>query len=258
MLLTEMTAIVTGGAQGIGAAIAIGLAEHGCSVAILDLNIAQAESTKASLPKGRHLSVQCDITDHLSRTSALQTVATEFGHVDILVNNAGIQYHSALEEMDEERWKRVFDVNIHAMMAMTRDVGSEMILRGSGSIINIGSIASLMGMPRRSAYVTTKTAVLGFTRSSAVEWAQHGIRVNSIGPGYHLTPLFQEYEDAGKIDRDRILRRIPMGRLGTVEDVASVAVFLGSDLSRYVTGQHIMFDGGYTSFGAPEDTVGRG
>jgi NAD(P)-dependent dehydrogenase (short-subunit alcohol dehydrogenase family) len=108
-------------------------------------------------------------------------------------------------------------------------------------------------MPRRGAYVTTKTAVVGLTRTVGVEWAQRGVRCNSIGPGYHLTPLLKEYIDSGKIDQDRIRRRIPMGRLGDLDEIGKVVVFLASDLASYVTGQHLMVDGGYTIFGAPED-----
>lgn len=251
--LQGKTAIVTGGAQGLGLAIARTLAACGVRLFLLDLQEQKAADAAASLPGRDHAGLRCDITDATERRQAIDAVLASAGRVDILVNNAGIQYHSRAEEMDEEMWRRVFDVNIHAMMMLCRDVGRHMLERRSGSIINIGSIASLYGMPRRSVYVTTKTAVLGLTRVLATEWASRGVRVNAIGPGYHYTPLFEEYARRGIIDETQIKTRIPMGKLGTPEDIGRAALFFASALSQYVTGQFLMVDGGYTVYGAPED-----
>jgi NAD(P)-dependent dehydrogenase (short-subunit alcohol dehydrogenase family) len=252
-LLRDRTAIVTGGAQGLGLAVANNLAACGARVFLLDLQEEQAHSAALSLPGNGHGGVYCDVTDARSRLTAIAAVQAQAVHIDILVNNAGIQYHSAAEEMDEVRWMQVFNVNVHAMMFMSRDVAHGMLAQQHGSIINIGSISSILAMPRRSVYVTTKAAVLGLTRTLAVEWAQRGVRVNAIGPGYHRTPLFEEYARRGAIDEERIRRRIPMGRLGTPDDIGRAAIFFASDLSEYVTGQFLMVDGGYTVFGAPED-----
>lgn len=252
-LLQDRSAIITGGAQGLGLAIASNLAAHGARVFLLDLQEELARTAASSLTGDGHGGMYCDVTNAQSRAEAVAAVQTQAGHIDILVNNAGIQYHSAAEEMDEERWMQVFNVNVHAMMFMSRDTARVMLAQGRGSIINIGSISSVLAMPRRSVYVTTKTAVLGLTRTLAVEWAQRGIRVNAIGPGYHRTPLFEAYAQRGAINEERIRRRIPMGRLGTPDDVGRAALFFASDLSEYVTGQFLMVDGGYTVFGAPED-----
>lgn len=250
-LLEGKVAIVTGGAQGLGAAISENFSSHGCKVVILDLNGEKANEKANSLDGDNHLGIQCDVTNSEDRIKAIEQILEVYGKIDVLVNNAGIQYHSAIEDLDEEKWRDVFRVNIDAMMFMSRDVGKVMLKQGDGSIINIGSISSILAMPKRISYVATKTAVLGLTRTLAVEWAQRGVRANAIGPGYHTTPLFQKYVDNGAIDCEKVRKRIPAGVLGSPDDIGKAAVFFASDLSSYVTGQFLMVDGGYTVFGAP-------
>lgn len=252
-LLDGMNIIVTGGAEGLGFGMAKNFAHHGARVFILDKNIELANQTIRQIPGSGHLAVVCDITDKEMRKDAVDAVVREAGSIQVLVNNAGITHIQKAEEMDEEKWREVFDVNIHAMMFMSKEVARYMLEKGGGSIINIGSITSLVGFPKRSVYSTCKTAVLGLTRSLAIEWAQRGIRVNAIGPGYHETSLFRKYVNNGLIDEQCVIRRIPMGRLGSIDDVGKAAVFFASELSRYITGQFIMIDGGYTAFGAVED-----
>jgi NAD(P)-dependent dehydrogenase (short-subunit alcohol dehydrogenase family) len=251
--LTGTVAIVTGGAQGLGFGSATWLSRAGAQVAILDRNAEGAKDAVKKLHGHGHISVPCDITNAKDREQAIAAVYREFGSIDTLVNNAGITYITPAEYMDEEGWRSVFEVNIHGMMFMSRDVSHFMFKRSRGSIINIGSITSLLAMPGRAAYVTTKTAVLGLTRVLASEWAARGVRVNAIGPGYHKTALLEEYIDSGLVEEDKIRRRIPAGRLGTVDDIGKAAVFFASSLSEYVTGQFLMIDGGYTTFGAPGD-----
>ncbi len=253
--LAGLVAIVTGGGQGLGLGTARHLAHHGAQVFILDKAFEVAQAAAKTLPRPHldHAAVACDVTHPQQRLDAVDTVLKRAGQIDVLVNNAGITHVQPWEEMDEQRWREVFDVNVHAVMAMSRDAGRHMLARGSGSIINIGSITTLVGFPRRGPYATAKTAVLGMTRTLAVEWAQRGVRVNAIGPGYHDTPLFRKYADMGVVDVERIRKRIPAGRLGSIDDVGRVAVFFASPLSAYVTGQFLMVDGGYTAFGAAED-----
>jgi NAD(P)-dependent dehydrogenase (short-subunit alcohol dehydrogenase family) len=255
LALQNKSAIVTGGAQGLGLAVASRLASCGVQIFILDLQEQLAVQAAAQLPGKQHMGLRCDITDATERRKALSAVLAQTRHVDILVNNAGIQHHAPAEEMEETKWRQVFEVNVHAMMMMCRDVGGHMLHRKSGSIINIGSIASLLGMPRRSVYVTTKTAVLGLTRALATEWAARGVRVNAVGPGYHYTPLFEEYVQRGAIDELKIKARIPMGHMGSADDIGRAVLFFASALSKYVTGQFLMVDGGYTAYGAPEDVI---
>lgn len=252
-LLDGLNAVVTGGAQGLGLGCSRWLASAGARVFIADKNAEAAKSSAESLPGSDHRGITCDVRNANDRLNLIEQISDEAGGIDVLINNAGITYISRAEDMDEEQWRAVFEVNIHAMMLMSRDVGKRMLQRGTGSIINIGSITSLLAMPGRAAYVTTKTAVLGLTRTLAIEWASRGVRVNAIGPGYHRTPLLEKYTEQGLIDEERIRLRIPMDRLGTIDDIGKAAVFFASPLSVYITGQFLMVDGGYTVFGAPED-----
>jgi NAD(P)-dependent dehydrogenase (short-subunit alcohol dehydrogenase family) len=251
--LAGRTAVITGGAQGLGAGTAEVLAGQGAKIFLLDLQEGRAQELAARLPGDGHAGLRCDVTDAGERNRAIQRVHEAAGRIDILVNNAGIQYHAPAEDIEEEKWYRLMEINLHAVLFMARDVGRIMLQQGRGSIINIGSIASVLSMPRRAPYVTAKTAIIGLTRNLAVEWASRGVRVNAVCPGYHETPLLMDYIDRGVIDGNRILKRIPMGRLGTIEDVGKAVLFFASDLSGYVTGQHLLVDGGYTVFGAPED-----
>ncbi len=252
-LLAGRVAVITGGAQGLGAGTAEVLAGQGARVFLLDLQEGRAQELAAQLPGDGHAGLRCDVTNADERSRAIQRVHEAAGRIDILVNNAGVQFHSRAEEIEDEKWYWLMEINVHAVLFMSRDVGRMMLRQGRGSIINIGSIASVLSMPRRTPYVTAKTAILGLTRTLAVEWASRGVRVNAVCPGYHETPLLMEHIDRGTLDGNRILKRIPMGRLGTIEDVGKAVLFFASDLSDYVTGQHLLVDGGYTAFGAPED-----
>ncbi len=253
--LAGKNVVITGGAQGLGFGTAHALAAAGARIFIFDLQEDKAQEAVVSLPGDGHAAFGVDITNAEAREKAVQAVQTRGSTIDILVNNAGIQYHSPAEDIDEAQWHRLFDVNLHAVMFMSRDVGRVMLAHKSGSIINVGSIASVTAMPRRGPYTTTKTAIVGLTRALAVEWAGRGVRVNAVCPGYHETALLTEYVKRGVLDVERIRKRIPMGRLGSIEDVGKAVLFFASDLSAYVTGQYLLIDGGYTSFGAPEDAI---
>lgn len=250
-LLANKIAIVTGGAQGLGYSTAHCLAMHGAKVAIFDLDFQKAKMQADVLPGSGHIGVLCDVTDSQQRKNAIDTVLETFGTIDILVNNAGVQYHSEGDQMPEDQWLLVVNINLNAVMFMCRDVSHTMIKNKKGSIINIGSIASFQAMPGRSVYTATKTAVLGLSRNLAVDWGKYNIRVNTICPGYHDTPLFRQYVDNGKLNPQVIKSRIPLQRLGDAEDIGKAIVFFASELSEYITGQAIMVDGGYTIYGAP-------
>jgi NAD(P)-dependent dehydrogenase (short-subunit alcohol dehydrogenase family) len=252
-LLAGMNAIITGGAQGLGLTIARRMAECGACVFLLDIQAEKVKEAAASLPGERHTGFYCDITDDVQREDTVASIEERAGHIDILVNNAGIQYHGPAESIEKAKWYKVLDLDLNAVLFMSQVVGRVMLRQGTGSIINIGSIASVIAMPRRVAYITAKTAVLGLTRTLAVEWAQRGVRVNAICPGYFATRLLLDYIERGEIDERQILRRIPMGKLGSVDAVGDAAVFLASPLADYITGHHLMVDGGWTAFGAPED-----
>ena len=251
--LQGKTAVITGAAQGLGYGTAEVLAKAGARIAILDLQEEKAANAAQALPGDGHLAYRCDITDSEARAAVLNDIQSKASSIDILINNAGIQYHAAAEDIDEEQWHQLFNVNLHSVVFMSRDVGRIMLAQGGGAIVNIGSIVSVTAMPRRTPYTTAKTAIIGLTRSLAVDWAGRGIRVNAVCPGYHRTALFDDYVERGVLDVERITKRIPMARIGTVEDVGKAVLFFVSPLSEYITGQHLVIDGGYTSFGAAED-----
>jgi NAD(P)-dependent dehydrogenase (short-subunit alcohol dehydrogenase family) len=252
-LLQGANAIITGGVQGLGYAIARRFAECGARLFLFDLQGEKAEEAARQLPGQNHVAIQCDITDPAQREQAIGRTVGIGQRIDILVNNAGIQYHSPLENIEADKWYRLVEVNLNAILFMSQAVGKVMISQHSGCIINISSIAGLVGMPRHAPYVTAKTGLLGLTRALAVEWAGHGIRANAICPGYFATPMLQEYIERGMISEREIVRHIPMGKLGSLDAVGDGAVFLASPLAEYITGYTLVIDGGWTAFGAPED-----
>ncbi len=250
--LAGKTALVTGAAQGLGYAAATKLAGFGARVFIFDRDAELVHQAAASLPGEGHVGIHGDATSDADRQVAIGRIVENAGGLHILVNNAGIQYHADAMEMDEAGWMRVFDVNVHSMLFFSKLAARQMAKQEDGSIINIGSISSFFGMPRRSVYVTTKTAVVGMTRALATEWGRHNIRVNAVCPGYHETRLFKEYVAKGVLDPEVIRGRIPMGRMGNPDDIGNAVTMLCSPLATYITGQAIMVDGGYTVYGAPD------
>ena len=252
-LLEGANAIVTGAAQGLGFSIAKRYAECGARVFLLDMQADKVKDAARLLPGQGHEAFACDITDETQRAQTVQQIESIGGHIDILVNNAGIHYHSPIEDIEKDKWYRLIDVNMNAILFMSQVVGRVMIRQRRGNIINISSISGLISMPRRAAYVTAKTAVLGITRTLAIEWAKYGIRANAICPGYFATPMVISYIESGDVDEKEILRHIPMGKLGPMDAIGDACVFLASPLAEYVTGHTLVVDGGWTAFGAPED-----
>ncbi|MCC7476780.1 MAG: glucose 1-dehydrogenase [Pirellulales bacterium] len=253
-MLAGRVAAVTGGASGLGLSTARCLASHGASVFLLDLDADQAREAAQTVGSAvEHHGIRCDVTQEEDRRTALEQVVHIAGRLDILVNNAGIQYHASAEAIEPDRWRQLMAVNLDAVMFLSQSAARYMIPQKSGSIINIASLNALFGMPGRVAYTTSKTALLGLTRNLAVDWGKYGIRVNAVCPGYHQTPMLEEYVRRGVLDPERIRRRIPFGRIGLPSDVGDAVVFFASDLSSYVTGQHLVVDGGYSVFGAPSE-----
>jgi NAD(P)-dependent dehydrogenase (short-subunit alcohol dehydrogenase family) len=245
MLLQGKTAIISGGAspKGIGFATAKLFAEHGARVAILDLNHANAQAMAASLGNG-HLGVGCDVTDPRACAAAAQTVLAAFGHADILINNAGITEPLRLLEIKPENWRRVMDVNLTGVFNLSQAFLPHMRDRNVGSIACMSSVSAqrgggIFGGPHYSA---AKAGVLGLAKAMAREFGPFGVRVNAVTPGLIQTDITGGLlTDAMRTD---ILKGIPIGRLGTAEDVARIFLFLASDLSAYVTGAVIDVNGG--------------
>lgn len=242
-LVDKKVAIVTGGAQGIGAAIVTRLASEGAFIAVVDINEEKAAEMAA---KVRELGVEAESYKvDVSNTEAVKTLVAEitkrFGRIDILVNNAGITRDGLLMTMSEQDWDLVLSVNLKSVFNFTKAVARPMVKQKGGSIINISSVVGLMGNGGQLNYSASKAGVIGVTKSSAKELSARNIRVNAIAPGYIQTAMTDKLDEKA---REALMAHIPTKRLGQPEDVANAVLFLASDLSSYVTGETIRVDGG--------------
>lgn len=243
MNLSGRLALVTGAGQGIGAACAQALAETGATVICTDIDLSRAESTTHSLG-GAASARQLDVTN----SSQLNELASQLPPLDILVCNAGIVSNVAAEDMTDEEWDRVINVNLSGVFKTCRAFGRRMLENGKGSIVNIGSMsAHIVNIPQPQChYNASKAGVHHLTRSLAVEWATRGVRVNAVAPTYIETPLLQGLESQSGLV-DRWLDLTPGGRMGQPEEIASIVQFLASDASSLMTGSIVTADAGYTS-----------
>ncbi len=244
------TAVVTGGAQGLGKAMALGLAEAGCNIVIADIN---PETMDQAVNEIKMLGVKskgivCDISNPEDCASTLAETVMEFGKLDVVINNAGIARHNAALGMSVEEWNKVFDINVNGTFYMAQAAGRIMAKSGGGSIINISSISGIISnMPQgQSNYNSSKAAVIHMTRSLAGEWAKLGIRVNTIAPGYMRTEMTREMFEKGGETVEMWMKLTPMGRPGEPEELAGIALYLASDASTFTTGGVFTIDGGYT------------
>ncbi len=242
------TAIVTGGSKGIGSAMALGLGHQGADVAIVSRNVTEGEQIAAQIrAMGRQsLAIACDVTNKVSVDAMVQNAMDAFGHIDILINNAGMNIRKPVVEVEESDWDTVMDTNLKGIFLVAQSVGQEMIRQKKGKIINIASIAAAVGLPNLAAYCASKGGIAQLTKVMALEWAEHNIQVNAVAPAYILTPMTQGLlENPERLNW--ILGMTPMGRLGTMEEVAGPVMFLASDWSNYITGTVLMVDGGWTA-----------
>jgi NAD(P)-dependent dehydrogenase (short-subunit alcohol dehydrogenase family) len=249
-VLDGEVAVVVGGSQGIGEAIARALAEAGASVAVTsrDAHVAKRLATENG---PAHIGVALDVRLSESVEAAATAVAERLGEVTILVNNAGVNRIGSAETMTDEDWALVLDVNLTGVFRCCRAFGVRMLAAGRGSIVNIASITGpLVGMPGRAPYASSKGGVVGLTRTLAVEWASRGVRVNAVLPGPVRTPMVIDAIEEGILDEREIIDRTPAGRLALPEDVAGAVVLLCSPGAGFVTGQTVTVDGGYSAFGA--------
>lgn len=252
--LTGKRALVTGGTQGIGEAIAIALAQAGATVVINARNQQKLDDCLLRMSQMGIEAEACafDITDSGMVRNAVDEIEKRSGPIDILVNNAGIIKRAPAEDLEEEDWNAVINTNLTAPFTLSKYVGRYMIKRRSGKIINICSLMSELGRDTVTAYAAAKGGLKMLTRNLATEWAQYNIQVNGIGPGYIATPINTSYREPGNPLNDYILSRTPAGRWGTPQDLAGTAVFLASSASDFVNGQIIYVDGGLlVTFGKP-------
>jgi len=251
--LVERTCLVTGGGSGIGRATCLRFAEEGARVAVADIDVPAAEETVRlmTLAAGREeagLAVALDVVDEASSLAAVARVERAWGRIDVLFNNAGIAGIGTVEETSLELWERVMAVNVRGVFLVARAVLPLMVAARRGSIINMSSTIAEIGLARRASYAASKGAVLSLTRQMQADYAQHGIRVNALLPGTIHTPfvdryLAESYDDPAA-GLEALKRRQLTGDLGSPEDVASAALFLASDESRFVLGSGLFVDGG--------------
>ncbi len=246
--LKGKTALVTGSSQGIGFAIAVGLASAGASVILNGRDKAKLDAAKLSLQHQGHTasSVAFDVTDEGAANAAVATIEKQQGSIDILVNNAGMQFRTTLEDFPLEKWRELMRVNVESAFIVGKAVAKGMIVRKRGKIINISSVQSELGRPTIAPYTATKGAIKMLTKGMCADWARHGIQVNAIGPGYFKTPLNQALVDNPEFS-GWLEKRTPAGRWGNVDELIGAAVFLSSDASSFVNGHILYVDGGITS-----------
>ena len=245
--LSGRRALITGGGQGIGLALARALAEAGAAVVLNGRTAAKLETAAASLAAGGHVVeiAPFDVTDPDGVVAGVGEVLSR-GDLDILVNNAGSQRRTPLQDSPEETWREVMRTNLDAVFYVAKAVARHMIARGRGKIINIGSVQSELGRPGIAPYAASKGAVRMLTRGMCADWAKLGLQVNAIAPGYFATEMNRALVDDAAFS-DWVGKRTPAGRWGNVEELGGAAVFLASDASSFVNGQVLFVDGGMTA-----------
>lgn len=252
MRLDGKKIFVTGGARGIGKSVAVAFAEAGADVAIVDVDLAEAEKTAAELAEnhGVHtIAIRTDVTKPDEVDSMVEQVVNTFGRLDVAFCNAGICMNIPAEDMTYEQWKKVIDINLSGVFLTAQAAGRVMLKQGSGSIINTASMsAHIVNVPQpQCAYNASKAGVIQLTKSLAIEWAKRGVRVNSISPGYigteltlnspSLQPLIEQWNAMA-----------PMGRMGRPDELQSICIYLAGDTSTFTTGSDFIIDGAFTCF----------
>lgn len=246
--LSGQLALITGSSKGIGYALARGLASAGASVVINGRDEARLASAAAKLAaEGAHATIApFDVSDPGSVQSGVDRVENDVGPIDILINNAGMQFRTPLEDYPHDKWRELFRTNVDSVFFTGQAVARRMIARGRGKIINIASVQSELARPGIAPYTATKGAVRNLTKGMATDWAQYGLQVNAIAPGYFRTELNQALVDNPEFSA-WLEKRTPARRWGEVDELVGAAVFLASKASSFVNGHILYVDGGVTA-----------
>ena len=245
--LIGKTALITGSSQGIGYALAKGLAEAGCDIILNGRNIEKLRKSAASVNTKQEIYQLCfDVTDYEQIKQSIDKFEKEISPIDILINNAGMQFRTPLEDFPPEKFEQLLKTNVSSVFNVSQVVVKYMIKRGEGKIINIASVQTSLARPGIAPYTATKGAVGNITKGMATDWAKYGIQCNAIAPGYFDTPL----NAALVSDKDFtswLENRTPAGRWGKVEELVGASIFLSSDASNFVNGHTLYVDGGITA-----------
>lgn len=236
-------AIVTGGGRGIGRAIAEGFAKNGVNVAVADINLDIANETATDITAlgNKAIGIKLDVSNPEDVKKVFEDIRKEFSRIDILINNAGITKDSLLIRMKEEDWDSVISINLKGVFLCSKEAIKDMSKQRYGRIVNITSVAAFMGNPGQANYSASKAGIVGLTKTLAKEYASRGITVNAVAPGFIKTAMTDVLPDNVK---EEMIKLIPVGRFGTVEDVANAVIFLASPDSEYITGHVIHVNGG--------------
>lgn len=245
--LRDEVAIVTGASRGLGKEMALALSRAGAQVAVVSRNVDQLKECVREIERagGRGLAVRCDVADAEQVARMVDEVRRAFGRIDILVNNAGIAVDKEVTDITVDEFSAMVATNVYGPFLCTRAVGPYMIERRKGKVINIASIAGIIGLRSLACYGATKGAVIQLTRGLAVEWARYGITVNAICPGYIETGINEVFLSNEQL-RKKVVDRIPLRRIGLPEEIAGLVVFLASKAADYITGHVLVADGGQT------------
>ncbi len=243
MKLKDKVALITGGARGIGQAIAMTFAKEGADIVVADVNLEVAQKTASEIEAlGRKaLALEMDVTDYAKVEEGVNKILDKFGKVDILVNNAGITKDNLILRMSESEWDAVINVNLKGTFNCIKAVSRPMIKQRSGKIVSIASIIGLMGNAGQANYAASKAGIIALTKTVAKELSSRNINANAVAPGFIQTEMTAKLPEAVKA---KMLEAIPLAKLGTPLDVANVCLFLASEEANYITGQVITVDGG--------------
>ncbi|HZF36077.1 MAG TPA: glucose 1-dehydrogenase [Candidatus Angelobacter sp.] len=244
--LSGRKALVTGASRGIGAALAVGLAEAGADVAVAARESPALAATAAAIADAgrKSVAIAIDVRDPSAIRAGVERAVQALGGLDILVNNAGVEEVRDSLAVDEALWDRIVDTNLKGAFFCAQAAARIMAASKGGAIVNLCSLTSEVGVPTAAPYGSSKSGLLGMTRALAAEWAAKGIRVNGIGPGYFRTDLTEVFYQNAEW-RQAMLAKIPLRRFGRLDDLVGAAVFLCSDAAAYITGQCLYIDGGY-------------